>query len=858
MQGSVELEGLYDLAPRAIVAVIRRLVLPLEKWAKDGAYGPFIRLFSRGCDAAEPWYALGHDPREIKNLALEGVEMRGTKEEMQIWSVLWSASRTMEFARTKNLQAAYSQFVATVELIQTWRSDHAVVKEASRRLQEYATAYVAHAAASVRRLNDPPVDRDALVVPEFYYADPEPMESIAAVINPKAAESIDDSQTNSMSPLLFDEQVSGLIDLLRAGRMAVFCGAGISIGSGIPSASVLRAALLKQLPCSEREAAWLGECDLPFEAFLDSVIQESEPNGLYDIFRLGEPSGAHLFLAELVSRGLLRTIATTNFDELIESAVARVGSECRVLWRQADLADIDSANNGARIIKLHGTVSQPDSVALTMREVAGRQPMLGRQQAIQNLFLTGAHDAVLVLGYSCSDLFDITPHILSLGGTRKRVYFVEHTPSEMRAEEVQKHRRKNPFHNFEYGTRMFCDTNILLQRVSREIGLSTQSCTAESHQWHIFVQRWWKNIPKQQQAMAGHAILGHLWYKCSQYRAAKAHYRAALAEATPTFVYQLPQELAFSFMFPRSPSNEGARQDALVRIGGCHRALSEYPQAMDCFEEAAALTRSSGDVSTEAELSAAMGTVLFNTGNFAEAARKHERSVEIWKRLGNEPWSLGRALANLGNAYGAMNRYDEALACFQKGVEIARDVGDKAREGSRLGGLAQTYQLMGKLEEAEALHRAALEIAVALSDRTGIAHQLAGLGAILEARGALEDATENCIKASAMFRQNGDRQGEARSVGNAGACFLRMGRLTEAIDCLVYSLEIAVGIGDPSVRDVALRNLDVLVRAAEADGITGSEIVRVTDMLEKSRQARQLDGTTLRDALQQLVRTKFH
>jgi Sir2 family len=263
--------------------------------------------------------------------------------------------------------------------------------------------------------------------------------------------------TTNGKPRSFDAEVEELIQLIKAGEVAIFCGAGISIASGIPSAKTLQRALLNRLPASELEAMRLVENDLPFEAFMEVLSKTTNLELLLDVFVGKEPTAAHILLADLVTRGSVPTIATTNFDELIERA---------------------AGSTPVAVTKLHGTISDPRSIAVTMEVVAGRQQLPDREQAIRDLFADGGHAGVLVTGYSCSDAFDITPAIEVLGDSLKRVWIVEHEPHAERAEDIIEKPSKNPFRRCRNGTRLFCDTDALFARIARELATPNYQCTS--------------------------------------------------------------------------------------------------------------------------------------------------------------------------------------------------------------------------------------------------------------------------------------------------------------------------------------------------------------------------------------------
>lgn len=840
-------DALNRLGPRAFAAFARRFVLPFELWLREGAYGPFVAIFSRACDAAEPWYALGHDPHNAPKLELDAVEGRGTAEERKMWSVLWSISRAMEVARRGDLSSARSQFLFAVKLVRD-SSPGSPFGEAARQLLKQGGEYVARAAESASLGADPPLDCEALVSPGFTRSDPTPWEDHDQTRQSNLAESTD------FQPLSFEDEIESLMRLVRSGSVAFFCGAGISIASGLPSAHALKSALLRQLPASEVEVEWLLECDYPFEAFLEVFLGPERPEQLLKVFGVGEPSAAHELLAELVARGALRTIVTTNFDELIERALAARQSSCRVAWQPEDLAALATLGEEVRVIKLHGTSSVPESMALVMEQVAGRRHVESRERAIRMTFSDGRHEAVLVLGYSCSDWFDISPAIEALGPSAKHVYIVQHECCEPHAEDIRIKRTKNPFRRCARGTRLVCDTDYLFERLSRAItgcGFSARSLADEK--WRALVDRWWSQFPRRDRPRVGHHILGLVWYKCGDYRAAKAHFRAALAGATPRVVFHHGVDFleGLGMAVPSVPPAEYC--EALLRVGGCHRALSEYPDAMRRFREAEAVARHSGEKELEAGASSSVGTVLFNTGEFASAARCHEHSAQIWRDLGGPADQLGPCLANLGNAYGAMGRLEEALSSFQEGIELAREIGDKMGEGSRLGGLAQVHRLRGDWSAAAASSRAALQIAERLGDRSGIAHQLGSLALVKAAQGDLTGAIQDGIRASEIFQELGDRQGQARILGNLGADFLSAGRIDAGVECNLRSLEIASGIRDVTVLSNAASRLEQVIQWMVATGASPEDGERATSMIAEYREGRGHDIRPLEVAIGRLL-----
>ena len=173
---------------------------------------------------------------------------------------------------------------------------------------------------------------------------------------------------------------------------------------------------------------------MPFEAIVEILSENSDIDSILDIYSMGEPNTNHIFIAMLAKTHLIKTIVTTNFDSLIEKALINAElkedrdfkvyyledhfSNSNKLWDElaSDNDDI------IRVFKIHGSIVDKNSIRATMKAVANQSLSDKRLNIIQHLFSTGTHDTVLVLGYSCSDVFDITPSIKRLNKDKKRGY----------------------------------------------------------------------------------------------------------------------------------------------------------------------------------------------------------------------------------------------------------------------------------------------------------------------------------------------------------------------------------------------------------------------------------------------------
>jgi tetratricopeptide (TPR) repeat protein len=533
----------------------------------------------------------------------------------------------------------------------------------------------------------------------------------------------------------FDVEVDGLVRAIRGGTVAVFCGAGISIASGIPSALTIKRNLLRRIGADELETQRLADDDYPFEAFVEAFHEEVGITKLFAALARVSPSAAHRLLADLVRLGLLKSILTTNFDELIEAAIGQPGTV---------------------VSKLHGTVSDPSSIAVTLEGVAGYSLLPARERAITTMFAEGEHDAVLVIGYSCSDYFDITPAIEALGDRLKRIWIVEHDVGADRAEDIVAKHERNPFKRCRHGVRLFGDTDALLARIAAATGAQSYSQSyADDRTWSAALEQWWMDVPGER-GFAGHAILGQLLYNRHEVDAALRHYRAAIeVSANPA---PAPDQIA----------------RARMQIAGCLRATGQHEEALAEAREAQRLALSLTDVTLKAMIEGTVANVQLSLGKLDDAARSIGMAVEIMRTVPDQQRRLGMFLALQGVAYERRGLLDEALKCFEESIPLAQLTGDRGGEAARSNAIAGIYAARCDWETADRWLSKAQSLAAGMADSRGMAIVLLG-------------------RATAAFQ---------------------LGEIPRALSLSHEAIHRFRALGDPVMLDVALAQLELVSRSA--------------------------------------------
>jgi hypothetical protein len=173
------------------------------------------------------------------------------------------------------------------------------------------------------------------------------------------------------------------------GVYALLLGSGISTGAGVKTGwgivtDLVRRAATAQDPgsptagedaASDPEAWWAqhGDGDLGYSSLLDALAPapSARQAQLARYFEADDddreqglkvPGAAHKAIAQLVARGSVRVIVTTNFDNLTERALTDIGISPQVIHQPGGYDGATPlAHSRATVIKLHGDYLDLDS-----------------------------------------------------------------------------------------------------------------------------------------------------------------------------------------------------------------------------------------------------------------------------------------------------------------------------------------------------------------------------------------------------------------------------------------------------------------------------------------------------------------
>ncbi len=533
----------------------------------------------------------------------------------------------------------------------------------------------------------------------------------------------------NISASQIDETIQEIKQGINKSETVVFCGAGISLNSGLPTVNQFVPYLMKVLGLSDKEleilmGPKLNDLRLPFESLIEILGESGKIDKILDIFDGGEPNTTHLFFAKLAKVGKVRTIVTTNFDRLFERALRDEGVEYNLFYKEDEFKDINWNDDRLRLIKIHGSVHDKNNMAITIKRIADHILSDKRADVIRNVFSSGKHRNILIMGYSSSDVFDINPIVETIESHHKKVFYIQHQSIEndSRNEEISILKTKNPFIRFQKSVRIYCDTNDLVKALWGRLLLDGYMDQHSLTNWQSNITDWAQPVgdfPHRQLS-----IVGRIFANISEFLISIRYFEEIgrisinknddlglwLALYNLGNVYDICEDHLKTIIYQdyavklaRQYKDPGRELNALHVLGNGYRKIENFPKAFENYNDALRIARSKEFLNRRSE-----GAILGSLGNLFLAVKDPKaigyfnealeiaRSQEISDKLGEEAMLVG-----LGLSYCNLKEYQKAIEdYFLKALKIAVLMGDRIEEGKVLGNVGDAYLNFGNFSRA--------------------------------------------------------------------------------------------------------------------------------------------------------------
>ena len=465
-----------------------------------------------------------------------------------------------------------------------------------------------------------------------------------------------------------------------------------------------------QLDMSEEERQALIGARIPFELYMQTLREHADISDILAIFEGGSRNTNHLFLASQVKAGHLHDLCTTNFDLLFEAAFGKLDLKAdidyAVFANDDRFSQIQWSNPIAKLTKIHGTVQDKSEMAVTLRQVAAKFLADARKAVIDRIFVEGSHEAVLVLGYSCSDLFDISPQIETCGKSEKQVFLVEHLEKGAREEPISLKRDQNPFHEYR-GRRLFVNTDALIRELwktnldepyQRLAFRSDDSWKGKISSWiqrNVLVTGQRDDVVASFMYAAGCPRLGlkrtrspipHKHSPSIELAARLLNNGAALGQSG--HYGEAVQVLNEALSISRDIASDLLKAKILSNMAGAYRGQGRISHALQIANEALACSMRAADTTHAAMCNVTIGLCYHDLGNQQTASDFLEKAYNAFLELGELNYA-SVALGNLALCKESQNDRRAALDLHKRAYSLARSIGHSATGAVQLGNIVR-------------------------------------------------------------------------------------------------------------------------------------------------------------------------
>lgn len=403
-----------------------------------------------------------------------------------------------------------------------------------------------------------------------------------------------------------------LLKRISSKSLNLFLGAGISKKnpSNLPLATDFRTCFFKEIciqeGLSEVFKDYLPKLNkIPFESFIATIVSDSDFfDRLVKIFEDGAPNKNHELVARLILKGYLSNILTTNFDAMLERSIHSLNDkqDLRILYNEQQFNAVNLNSNKVPVVcKIHGGIQEPASIRTILSLIAKSEFIQSRSQILDYFFRTSNKD-VLVLGYSCSDVFDVNPFIESLS-SKIRVIVVNHHINDFKIEKL-----REPFDRFS-GNQITCNTDVIIDYLWNQL-IGTKYVETENinQDWQREISEWIHGINSAQRLyLAGDILL-------------------AVSEPSKS-VELLRQGLNKS-------SDRKLRAHILLSLASAQSLTGDYSEVAKLCEESLPILKEVNEDIKIAQCYTFIGAVEKMQGNYVGAEELFRKSLTICQKIG--------------------------------------------------------------------------------------------------------------------------------------------------------------------------------------------------------------------------------
>lgn len=225
----------------------------------------------------------------------------------------------------------------------------------------------------------------------------------------------------------------------------------------------------------------------------------------------------------------------------------------------------------------------------------------------------------------------------------------------------------------------------------------------------------------------------------------------------------------------------------------------DYPKAIELNEQSLRIMEEVGDKMWIAAIHGNLGLIYAYKGETDHALQHHQKQSTIAEAIGDKR-GMGVACNNLGRIHAGRPGHEaEALASFQRALEIFEEIGDQVSTCAALGNLAIIHMNQGDPGQAEKEFLRTEELLTALGNKELLVTTYNYLTLVqLAKKGPVEEAKRRAERSLAFAESIGSKIGRADALGNYALVHVEAGDLEQAKKDFDQAIVVYAGMGRKS------------------------------------------------------------
>lgn len=245
---------------------------------------------------------------------------------------------------------------------------------------------------------------------------------------------------------------------------------------------------------------------------------------------------------------------------------------------------------------------------------------------------------------------------------------------------------------------------------------------------------------------------------------------------------------------------------ALAKIGDGLYRMSEFAAAEATYREALAMSRAQRDLRTQAEILNNLAMVSWPQGEIASALSWLDQALTDWRTL-KFTYGEASAIMNLGILQWESGDYDAARQHYARALTLFEQVGEPRGEAYVVNNMAVLLEALGEHRQALEYMNRAIPLFKRTNDRIAEGRAEVRRARIQLTLGEPGPARSSIDRALLLIRQSADRLAEADAITQLGRIFAATGRGVLARAEFHRSLALYQGLGSRRGMADALHDL---------------------------------------------------